>query len=40
MEARDVETAERTARELLRRISKQALAALAQLAVDPAQATR
>jgi GntR family transcriptional repressor for pyruvate dehydrogenase complex len=37
MEARDVETAERAARELLKRISKQALAALA---VDPAQTTR
>jgi DNA-binding FadR family transcriptional regulator len=37
MEARDVETAERASRELLRRISKQALAAIA---VDPAQATR
>ena len=37
MEARDVETAERASRELLRRISKQALAAIA---VDPAQTTR
>jgi GntR family transcriptional repressor for pyruvate dehydrogenase complex len=37
MEARDVETADRASRELLRRISKLALAAIA---VDPAQTTR